>query len=151
MRLFVLIGIAFSFSGLVYAAEQPSFQLPTATEVFHLRSECAALGEKIMNENAIGKALTQSVYTRYNPKTNRCYVHHVVQTADLSTPEDKSIFHDYLLDGQTKEMLATHSVERGKRSGIVYDLDYRAKRPNDWFGDAAEKYIEDMMMDDRKQ
>jgi hypothetical protein len=151
MRLLVMIGMVLFLSGLAQAAEQPSFQPPTATEVFHLRNECAALGERIMNENAIGKALTQSVHTRYNPKTNRCYVHHVVQTADLSTPEDKSVFHDYLLDGQTKEMLATHSVERGKRSGIVYDLGYRAKHSNDWFGDAAEKYIEDMMMDDRKQ
>jgi hypothetical protein len=34
---------------------------PSASEVFHLRSECAALVETILDGNLIGRALTQSV------------------------------------------------------------------------------------------
>src|SRR3990172_1063562 len=64
----------------------PTFQPPTATEVFRLRSECAKLGEKILENNTVGSAVTQSQVSHYDPQTNRCYVELTVQTADLGTP-----------------------------------------------------------------
>ena len=47
---------------------------PTATEVLNLRSQCAALAGKMLEEQVIGAALTQSQISRYDPRTNRCYV-----------------------------------------------------------------------------
>lgn len=65
---------AFATPSLAQAGPQP-----TATEVFHLRSECAALGEKLLND--IG-AKYRSVYdvsfsdqlSHYNSRINRCYI-----------------------------------------------------------------------------
>ena len=62
---------------------------PSATEVFELRSKCAALGEKIMDENAIGIALAQEQISHYSPESNRCYVKLEVHTANLDTPQDR--------------------------------------------------------------
>src|SRR5262244_1988050 len=77
---------------------------PTASEIFNLRSKCAELGQKIMENHVIGSALTQDVVTHYDPKTNRCYAELDVNMADLSK------FDEYnsrtLYDAQTGEMLA---------------------------------------------
>jgi hypothetical protein len=54
----VLVVLAASTSSAV-AQQQRTHQLPTATEVFNLRSRCAALGERILEGNTIGPALTQ--------------------------------------------------------------------------------------------
>jgi hypothetical protein len=95
-------------------AEDRSYKLPTATEVFHLRSECARLGEKIMEENLIGGALSQPQESHYDPKTNRCYVQLTVMSAK---PGD---YTTDLYDGQTREMLAFASVEHGEKVGVVF-------------------------------
>ena len=64
------------------------FKAPTGAEVFHLRSECAKFGEKIMDGNIIGPALYQDQVSHYNPKTNRCYVELDVQMADSAKAGD---------------------------------------------------------------
>lgn len=102
-------------SPAVAIANQP----PTATEVFHLRSECATLGEKILNRNFVGAALFQSQISHYNPETNRCYVELIIQTADttvdISAPQ--YYLHSVLHDGQTSETLASALIQHGKKSG----------------------------------
>jgi hypothetical protein len=117
-------------------AENPSPEmtnrLPTATEVFHLRSECAALGRKILDNNVVGSALSQSQISHYDPKSNRCYVELTVQTADLTKPQD--VFRRYLFDGQTDDMLAVTRIEKGERSGMVFD------RHHDIITDANARY-----------
>ena len=55
-----------------------------AAEVFRLRSACADLGQRILEDNAIGSALSKSQISNYNPRTNRCYVELIVQTADTT-------------------------------------------------------------------
>ena len=75
----------------------------TATEIFHLRSECAHLGQKILDGNFVGVALTEDQVSHYDPQTNRCYVQLTVQTADLSKSAD--YFSTTLYDGQTGEIL----------------------------------------------
>jgi hypothetical protein len=40
-----------------------------------------------------------------------------VQTADLTKSFDQFLLHRYLFDGQTKEMLAAASMEKGKKMG----------------------------------
>lgn len=57
---------------------------PTASEVFHLRTECAALADKLMHgfeemtamvptTPSIRSPETYSVLSHYDPSTNRCY------------------------------------------------------------------------------
>ena len=127
---------------------------PSATEVFHLRSECAALGQRILDGNVIGSALTQSQVSHYDPQTNRCYVELTVRTADLTKP--MNYFGDYLFDGQTGEMLATARIENGKKSGVVFVFgvgppDGVFKRDPDIFFNQASDFINAKMADDRRQ
>src|SRR5712692_1543143 len=99
---------------------------PTATEVFNLRSKCAELGEKIMERNIIGSALTQSQVSHYDAETNRCYVELDVNTGDLTKFDD--YYSRTLFDGQTGEMLAHIENKKGQRTAFVKDgpntLDY---------------------------
>src|ERR1035437_3922313 len=64
-------------------ADEPTFQKPTATEVFNLRTKCAELGEEINGKyDFTGSELaathrlliTQEHFSHYDPQTNRCYV-----------------------------------------------------------------------------
>lgn len=76
------------------AAPMPTPRLvapPTATEVFNLRSKCAELGDKILENNVVGNALTQEVKSHYNPETNRCYVELDVHAANLDEYEKHPI------------------------------------------------------------
>jgi hypothetical protein len=123
-------------------ASVPTHQLPTATEVFQLRSECAKLGSQILNNNTIGSALTQSVVSNYDEKSGRCYVNLTVQSADLTqAPQTMS---QYLYDGQTNELLATTSIKKGVRGGIAY-------KTNALGFDAVNEYIESKMNDPAQQ
>jgi len=128
-------------------AQERSYQLPTATEVFRLRSVCAELGEKILENNAIGPALTQDQVSHYDPRTNRCYVQLDVHTADL---REQYLLHRYLFDGQTKEMLAAASIEKGKKWGMVYDKQHRTMNLENAGWDDTTTYIDAMMAEDRK-
>ncbi|MCE5308528.1 MAG: hypothetical protein LLG20_12895 [Acidobacteriales bacterium] len=113
------------------------FQLPTATESFGLRSRCAELGQKIVDENVIGIALTQGQVSHYDPTSNRCYVRLDVTTADLSTPQDKFYSAAYLYDGQTKEMLATFSNKQGQKSASIFMDGWRDFAPSVGLTDLA--------------
>lgn len=66
------------------------YRSASAAEVFRMRSECAAMGEKILEGNVIGSALTQQASSHYNQKTNRCFVTIGVHSANL-TKEQQSI------------------------------------------------------------
>lgn len=117
---------------------------PTATEVFNLRSKCAELGQKIMENNFIGSALTQDVVTHYDSQTNRCYADLHVNKADLSK------FNEYysrsVYDGQTGEMLASVTNKDGQKSAYLKDGGVKL---TDW--DAAVTRMEALMTDDHKQ
>src|SRR5262245_53323213 len=103
---------------LTIASAQPTHQLPTATEVFNLRSRCAALAQKILEENTVGSALSQSQISNYEPRTNRCYVEITTQAIDPSKLDYNS---QILFDGQTGEMLAFAKIGRGQKVGMVFD------------------------------
>lgn len=127
-------------------AAAPTQQLPTATEVFNLRSACARLGEKILNDNVIGSALTQSQVSNYNAKANRCYVELTIQNADLS--KGIEIMHTNLFDGQTGELLAFTKIEKGQKVGMVLKKAV-PPAPNDEAGfQVANNYILNMMKDE---
>jgi hypothetical protein len=130
--------------------EERTFQLPTATEVFQLRSACAVLGQKILDENVVGSALTQEQLAHYNSRTNRCYVELVVHAADL-TKYHQSPYRRYLFDGQTREMLAASEIKvGGKNWGIVYDKHHLTTTLENASWDDTNAYIDQMMADDRR-
>jgi hypothetical protein len=125
----------------VYA--QPYFQPPTATELFNLRSRCAALGEKFLQDQSfVGSTLSMSITSRYDPRTNHCY-------GDVTTRRigESSDFNRSLYDLQTGEVLAFSKVEKGKTVGMVFGRlsDFR---DDVGFSDANE-YIDKIMKEDR--
>jgi hypothetical protein len=124
-------------------------QLPSATEVFHLRSLCAKLGEQLSDENAIGSALTKDQVSRYDPKSNRCYVELSVRKISPKDAIDDYVNRTFY-DGQTKEMLAFAKIEKGKKVGMIFDKQGSMADPSKNLGwDDASAYIDDKMRDDR--
>lgn len=124
--------------------------LPTASEVFELRSKCAALGDKMMSENVIDPALAQEVNSHYNPSTNRCYVELDVHNADLSAPKYK--LSKFLYDGQTSELLATlTTIGTERQAGMVFDPMHKSTNSANAGFDDADDYIASRMSDDRQQ
>jgi hypothetical protein len=130
------------------AAETANHQLPTATEVFQLRSLCAGLVDKLLDETTVGSALTKDQSSHYEPRSNRCYVELTIQTADATRPNP--YINRVLYDGQTKEMLAYARIERGKKVGMIFDKQHRMADPTKNLGwDDASAYIDEKMLDDR--
>jgi hypothetical protein len=82
------------------SAAPPSFQPPTATEVFNLRSKCQQLGEALDESTPYGANWRRDLTTNYNPRTNRCYVE---MTDSNDTTKE---YLQNLYDGQTKDLLA---------------------------------------------
>lgn len=92
-------------------AAEPSFQKPTATEIFDLRSKCADLGRKAQKDLKSVYPTTTAM-SHYNPTTNRCYV-------ELTYFNDDGLF-ESLIDGQTGDPLANTSNGKKGRSGYFY-------------------------------
>jgi hypothetical protein len=117
-------------------------QLPAAAEE-PPRAACAAAGEQILAANIVSSAVYQEQFSRYSPRTNRCYVEMHVETIGRDEGSDR--FGRYLYDGRTKELLAFAQVRDGKKSGRVFDLNHRTTSfENAGFDDASE-YIASMM------
>jgi hypothetical protein len=106
----------------------PTAQLPTATEVFHLRTECAQLGDKVLDDAIIGSALTKDVATNYDPHDNRCYVDLTISTADLTVSIGSPAYYQnrILYDGQTHELLASIQIKNGQKTGLAFKGSPRA-------------------------
>jgi hypothetical protein len=132
------------------ATDEPAFRKPTATEVFNLRSKCAELGEKILNENVIGAALAQEQVSHYDPSSSRCYVKLSVHTADLAHIRDT--FTSYLYDGQTGQMLGWSEIKKGVKDGFMFSwVDDRPFMSGADSFKTANTEIEARMADDRTQ
>jgi hypothetical protein len=150
-----MVGVICAATGMLVAldVQRPTFtgvqpiathQVPTVTEIFNLRSQCADLGQKILDQNVINSALAQEESSHYNPKTNRCYVELDVHSADLTKARD--VDDRYLYDGQTKDKLAFAVVEYGKKIGFGGD-----NEPNEPDYDRALEKVVSLMADDRQQ
>jgi hypothetical protein len=123
-------------------------QNPAASEEVQLRSACAAWAQQILEGNFIRSALYQEQFSRYSPRTKRCYVEMRVQTVDPNKQSDR--FGRFLYDGQTREMLAFAQIQNGKKSGRVFDLHHRTTSFENAGWDDATEYIYTMMVDDRR-
>jgi hypothetical protein len=77
---------------------------PTATEVFHLRTECKRPGDQLFQQEALPDKYGFSVYhSNYDKKSNRCYVEISNRYKD-NLSGAASIF---LYDGQGGGLIAT--------------------------------------------
>jgi hypothetical protein len=133
----------------------PAAAIPTATEVFHLRSECAQLAEKMLEKQKKEEDTTGSDYwsqlSHYSPDTNRCYVQIVSETADRGASDE------VLYDGQTGEKLAS-ILYTGKGCPTGNSCQAIGITPPEHpictgctSGEDANAYIEGLMGDDRKR
>ena len=133
------------------STEQSSNRMPSATEVFELRTKCAVMGEKIMEDNIIGTALMHQQISRYNPITNRCYIKLEVSTADLGTPQERFVRSQYLFDGQTKEMLASASWEGlNKKTAYLFPDNLKSLSHDPPAYEEVDAIIERFMAEERK-
>jgi hypothetical protein len=106
--------------------QDPLSKLPTATEVFNLRTKCANLGQKVNSRTAGPKekdtVTVTSVKTNYRVSENRCYV--VLDDTFISGVMNGSRTR-MLYDGQTSELLAAanHDVlkkyDHDEWSGLI--------------------------------
>ena len=141
------------------AHADPLVQRPTATEVFHLRSECAALADKLMHgfeeltamvqlPPTVRSPETYAVLSHYDPSTNRCYAD---LTSGYVTPPAVEHTHRALYDAQTKDILASAFIDGDKRHGQVFEAGRKYISDADGSYDDANDYIDAKMADDRKQ
>lgn len=86
-----------------------AFKIPTATEIFNLRQECARLAKA--QENSIfpfgvkpENATVQSS-SRYNPSSNRCFAE--VQSTDVDSDTGRMTQTNSVMDGQSGRVLAS--------------------------------------------
>lgn len=123
------------------------YRQASASEVFNLRTRCAEIAEKMVNDDAHGAAVSITGTSHYNPKTNRCYV--LLDSSGVDDPV--KLNHQYLFDGQTKDMLAFSGTANGKQTGTVF-ADWKRSDPNERnltpFEQAGD-YIREQMSDDR--
>jgi hypothetical protein len=132
-------------------APQAAFRQPTPTEVFHLRTECAQLAQKIMDENLIGSALTQTIVSRYDPRSNRCYAQLSVLGPEAGP--STGYVNNVLYDAQTRDMLAFATQEKdGRRKAYVFTwIESAAPKGKPTTYEQTLDYINNLMADDRKQ
>jgi hypothetical protein len=134
----VLAIVALSALPLATNAQQ-TFQPPTATELFALRSACAQLGQRVLNSPmtvlGVARGTMYTANTKYDPATNRCYVEiDSVGTGDYSGDVARMLW-----DGQTVHGLAiAHTGPHGGNYGIIFD-------PYQEGYDATVNYINQMM------
>lgn len=127
LRILVIrITAVVAFPALATPALAQAGPQPTATEVFHLRSECAALGEKLAARieaeyRSEGRVTSFSPLSHYDPLTNRCYVQSQFLFTVRKAPDDYSYLNTCLYDGQTGEILACARQQLDKHSVVQPD------------------------------
>jgi hypothetical protein len=88
-------------------ARQGRAQTQPATELFHLRSECAALEKEIYHEKQRDySANGLSYFTHYSQATNHCYVQIAIGPRYRPPAPTDRLALAILLDAQRHEMLA---------------------------------------------
>ncbi|MGA7322988.1 MAG: hypothetical protein WBX25_00545 [Rhodomicrobium sp.] len=120
-------------AALLFCSPASAGQKPTATEVFHLRSECSKLGKQLLWE--VGLKLEHafsSYFAKYDEDTNRCFV---LIKDDYNLGKQITL---RLYDGQGAGMMATWTSDAG---GIFMIGDHSVPQPE------AYEYIQHVMKD----
>ena len=122
-----------------------------ASDVFHLRSDCTSLGQKILDKTDIGNGPAQLQISHYNPTTNRCYV--VLKSTLVDSYGTD--FRENLYDGQTEELLAYVIDQTGKGAvhiGMIGNEPAKTSSSSSKSAfDITEEYINKIMADDRSR
>lgn len=122
------------------------YQRASASEVFHLRSKCAELGKEIQAEQVHGPALAEDQSSHYNPNTNRCFV----QIGMTNMENAFSYTSSTLFDGQTKEILATYTIQNGRSEAYIFGRARPINSSDQSNFDIVKSYVRELMNDDRK-
>ena len=115
--------------------------------IFHLRTECGELGQKLLTANILQSGLSHSYQSHYDITTNRCYVELNIFSAD------GTVDNDMLYDAQTNEILATLQTQGDRPSGTILDQNYHLKSdelPTNLPFSEVFDYIKQKMADSRQ-
>jgi hypothetical protein len=117
--------------------------LPGVGVAADTEAQCAVSGEQILAGNVVKAAVYQEQFSRYDPRTHRCFVEMRVLTIAADEHADRS--GRFLYDGQTQELLAFAEIRNRKKSGRVFDLNHRTRSFENSGWDDASEYIYAMM------
>jgi hypothetical protein len=145
--------------------------LPTATEAFNLRIRCkqmaeekfqslrsrpmtveegASIGWSPREVQSLNRNLPQEIHAHYNSKydpiNNHCYAEAFIQ---MRTQEFEMEYRQ-IYDVQVDDLLAFAQIQDGKKSGLVFDRQYRPTEGSNVGWDDANAYIDEMMADNRR-
>jgi hypothetical protein len=110
-------------------------KLPTATEVFALRTRCVQLGNDLSASKMYADREHGAV-SNYNSKTNRCYVTLIYGATKIDEVN--------LYDGQTGALLAS-MYDDPKMGTVVGDNDDKCNPLSDCGYNKAKAYIDQRM------
>jgi hypothetical protein len=99
-----------------------SQRLPSATEVFNLRTKCQEIVNKDAQESLIGvvgTALSADIKSHYNAVTNHCYAEiTVTKNFNFNYPATPNDYRSTALyDAQTVDLLLDAEQQNGKQNG----------------------------------
>lgn len=100
------LAVAIALTGCGKSQSKPAAEpqryskLPTATEIFNLRTKCAQLAQQLDQRLPYGANWVRVTSSNYNASNNRCYV----TLTDMN--EKSGAVSNNLYDGQTGELLA---------------------------------------------
>jgi hypothetical protein len=154
------------FSGTLFAIQGSAQSPPTASEAFGLRIKCKKMSDEKAQESLDTNSMLKWEIvlawnaSKYDPTSNRCYGRFYQHITKQNYHLDHET--DQIYDLQIDDLLASATIENGKKHGSIFDPDY--KKP--WiptcmggcpanFGEqtwqAAKDYMNEMMADPRKQ
>ena len=99
--------------------EERYSRLPTATEVFNLRTKCAQLARDLDESFPYGLHWQRDTVSNYSAKSNRCYVT-LIDSNDVEKEYSRNLY-----DGQTRDLLAYTKTEgepccRRNQVGMIF-------------------------------
>jgi hypothetical protein len=144
---------------------------PTATEAFNLRIKCKQMADEKaeamswhpmsvasgatmnmspaaverLNRDTEPYVVLSSNASRYDPKTNRCYI----EIHDHTQKKGRDVDIRSVYDGQIDDLLAFAKIENNKKVGMVFDHSHQTTPDNNLGFDNANGYM-DRMMEDRR-
>jgi hypothetical protein len=143
-----LVGFLLGASTIAFAywlgGQHCKMQSVSNTEAFRLRSECAQAAQHLTEAHKPAW-MVNSVVSRYDPSTNRCYAYMSGIFSDTPPLISWNSVMDILFDAQTGEMLASVIHAPGG------DIAYIKGGPTNPSSSAARAVIDRTMADERKQ
>jgi hypothetical protein len=140
---FTKMRVTADFAHSALRCDRQTESRPTATEIFHLRSECVNLAEKIREQHS-GKQMVVAAWSHYDPRKNRCFVY-LSSFDGMSGATTQTLY-----DGQTGDDLASTLEGGGYRHGSVRTVWMKPPltRTDEADFKATEKFMEEAMGND---